>query len=59
VAFAPMSRLTDVAASINSVEAAIRDVAPIARVIYIEPDVYVAPGEGNPSTETIVIRSAD
>lgn len=59
VAFAPMSRLTDVAHSINSVEAAIREAAPIARVIYIEPDVYVAPGEGNPSTETIVIRSAD
>lgn len=59
VAFSPMSRLTDVAASINSVEAAIRAAVPIARVIYIEPDVYVAPGEGNPSTETIVIRSAD
>lgn len=59
VAFAPTSRLSDVAQAINSVEAAIREAAPIARVIYIEPDVYVAPGEGNPSTETIVIRSAD
>jgi cation diffusion facilitator family transporter len=59
VAFAATSRLTDVAHSINSLEAAIREAVPVARVIYIEPDVYVHPGEGFPSTDAIVIRSAD
>ncbi|MCU1404027.1 MAG: cation transporter, partial [Glaciihabitans sp.] len=59
VAFAPTNRLSDVANSINSVEADIRAAVPAARIIYIEPDVYVTPGEGNPSTESIVIRSAD
>ncbi|PRY67006.1 cation diffusion facilitator family transporter [Glaciihabitans tibetensis] len=59
VAFASTARLTDVAVSINSVEAAIREVVPVARIIYIEPDVYVTPGEGSTPTESIVIRSAD
>jgi len=59
VGFASTNRLSDVANSINSVESAIREAVPVARIIYIEPDVYSAPGEGNPSTESIVIRSAD
>jgi hypothetical protein len=28
-------------------------------VIYIEPDIYITPNEGNPSTDAIVIRSTD
>jgi len=59
VAFASKSKLTDVAGSINSLEAAIRAAVPVARVIYIEPDIYRAPGEGNPATDTIVIKGAD
>lgn len=59
VAFASGARLSDVATSINLVEAAIREAVPLARVIYIEPDVYVTPGEGNPSTDAIIIRAAD
>ena len=59
VAFAATNRLSDVASSINSLEVAIREAVPVARVIYIEPDVHVNPGEGFPSTDAIVIRSAD
>lgn len=59
IAFAGRTRLTDVAAAITSVEARIREVVPVARVIYLEPDVLVQPGEGNPATETIVIKAAD
>ncbi len=59
VAFAPSNKLTDVASSIDSVEAAIRAAVPIARVIYLEPDVYREPGAGNPATDTIVIKGAD
>ena len=59
VAFAPKSKLGDVALSINELESAIRAAVPAARVIYIEPDVYHAPGEGNPATDTIVIKGID
>ncbi|MES2093120.1 MAG: cation diffusion facilitator family transporter [Actinomycetota bacterium] len=59
VAFPTRMKLAEVAASINALEARVRAEVPVARVIYIEPDVYVPPGEGNPSTEAIIIRAAD
>jgi cation diffusion facilitator family transporter len=59
VAFASNAKLLDVARSIDSVEKAIRAAVPVARVIYLEPDVYLAPNAANPTTDTIVIRSAD
>jgi cation diffusion facilitator family transporter len=59
IAFASRMKLADVATAINAIEARVRAAVPIARVIYIEPDVYVAPGEGNPATDTIVIKAAD
>ncbi|CAN5277834.1 cation diffusion facilitator family transporter [soil metagenome] len=58
VAFAPKSKLVDVARSIDAVEAAIREAVPIARVIYLEPDVY-APTGAHPSTDAIVIKGSD
>jgi len=30
----------DIAATINAAEAQIRDALPIARIIYVEPDIY-------------------
>lgn len=59
VAFASKSRLSDVATSIDTLEAAIRAAVPVARVIYIEPDVYQAPGSSSPTTDSIVIKGAD
>lgn len=59
VAFAPGSRLSDVAAAIDDVEASIRAAVPAARVIYLEPDVLRSPSETNPSTDTFVIRGID
>ncbi|MEQ1736747.1 MAG: cation transporter, partial [Rhodoglobus sp.] len=59
VAFSPKAKLEDVARHINSVEAAIRAKVPVARVIFIEPDVYIYPNRANPSTDAIVIRSTD
>ena len=59
VAFGREKRLADVATLINTLEARIRAAVPIARVIYIEPDVYSKPGTENPPTDTIVIKSAD
>jgi cation diffusion facilitator family transporter len=59
VAFGTTKKLSDVAGSIDSVETAIRTAVPAARVIYLEPDVYVKPGAAHPATDAIVIKSAD
>jgi cation diffusion facilitator family transporter len=59
IAFAGSAKMSDVAASIDRVEAAIRAAVPVARVIYLEPDVYVAPSDTHPSTDTIVIKGTD
>ncbi|RFA16839.1 cation transporter [Subtercola boreus] len=59
VAMPASARLEDVASAINSVEARIRAAVPIARVIYIEPDVYIAPVDPATPTEAIVIRASD
>ena len=59
VAMAGTTRLSDVASAINIVEARIRKSVPVARVIYVEPDVWVAPGSSAPETDAIVIRALD
>jgi cation diffusion facilitator family transporter len=57
--FASSMRLADVADEINSVEESIRQAVPVARVIYLEPDIYVDPDSVPPPTDAIVIKSAD
>lgn len=52
-------RLAEVAAVIDTVERRIRDAVPTARVIYIEPDVWVDPNERHPATDAIVIKGLD
>ena len=52
-------RLADVAAAIDTVERRIRDAVPAARVIYIEPDVWIDPNEKHPATDTIVIKGLE
>lgn len=59
LAFGKTKKLADVAASINAVEASIRAAVPIARVIYLEPDVYSPPNAAHPSTDAIVIKGTD
>jgi cation diffusion facilitator family transporter len=59
VAFASKRKLADVAAAINALEARIREAVPTARVIFIEPDVYVAPADGKVNTEAIIIKASD
>jgi cation diffusion facilitator family transporter len=58
IALAKTTKLQDVAKAINAVETAIREAVPVARVIYLEPDVYVAKGS-EPSTDAIVIKGTD
>jgi cation diffusion facilitator family transporter len=59
VAFARTRTLGDISSATNALEVAVRTAVPAARVIYIEPDVYLPPGESNPSTDAIVIKAAD
>jgi cation diffusion facilitator family transporter len=59
LAFSGEHRLADVAAAIDVVEHRIREAVPAARVIYIEPDVWVDPNEAAPATDTIVIKGLE
>ncbi len=59
VAFPPQSDIEHVARTINDLEADLRTQVPHARVIYIEPDLYVEQPETAPSTDHIVIQSGN
>jgi cation diffusion facilitator family transporter len=59
VAFGRERRLADVANDINALEVSIRAAVPIARIIYIEPDVYIHPNEANPATDAFFIKASD
>jgi hypothetical protein len=51
--------VADVARAIDELEAEIRTALPVARVIYIEPDIFLPPTSMHPSTDAIVIKGAD
>ncbi|MFF2370555.1 cation diffusion facilitator family transporter [Agromyces sp. NPDC058110] len=57
--FAADQPLLEVAAATNVVEQRIRAAVPAARVIYIEPDVYVDPNLVAPPTDAIVIKGLE
>lgn len=59
VSVAASTTVRQLAVIVNRAEERIRAVVPAARVIYIEPDVYVDPTEKKPGTEAIVLRSSD
>ncbi|KRE31480.1 cation diffusion facilitator family transporter [Agromyces sp. Soil535] len=59
VGFHADERLLEVATATNVIEQRIRHTVPVARVIYIEPDVYVDPNEPAPPTDTIVIKGLE
>ena len=50
--------LSDVAIAIDEIEKSVRDRVPVARIIYLEADVY-QPAKASPPTDAIVIKSAD
>ena len=52
--------LREVAVDIDVIEARVRAAVPIAKVLYLEPDIYRPELEGaRPATDTIVLKSAD
>ncbi|WP_105035430.1 cation diffusion facilitator family transporter [Cryobacterium aureum] len=59
VAFDGEHRFTDVAADLNAVETRIRAAVPLARTIYLEPDIFFDPNLANPPTDTFVIKGLE
>jgi cation diffusion facilitator family transporter len=57
VAVPKATKATEIAKAINEIEDAVRAAVPVARVIYIEPDIYVA--GSNTSTASIIIPGHD
>ena len=57
--FASDKTLGEVTADIDAIEARIRDVVPIARVIYLEPDIYHVPTETDTDAGTAGVSASD
>ncbi|WP_395638165.1 cation diffusion facilitator family transporter [Pseudolysinimonas sp.] len=57
VAVAKTTKATEIAKAINEIEVSVREAVPLARVIYIEPDIYVA--GSNTKTDAIIIPGHD
>jgi len=51
--------LAEVSTAINVIERRVRQAVPAARVIYLEPDVYVDPNLTAPPTDAIVIKGLE
>jgi cation diffusion facilitator family transporter len=52
-------RLAEVAAATDIIEQRIRAAVPAARVIYIEPDVWIDPNEKHPATDAIILKGLE
>lgn len=59
VALPPHTDIEHIATTINDLESQLRSEVPHARVIYIEPDLYIEQPEIAPSTDHIVIQSGN
>ncbi|GAB3600056.1 cation diffusion facilitator family transporter [Microbacterium tumbae] len=59
VALASDKTVREAADDINDIEKRIRDAVPVARAIYIEPDIYRPAIDPEPSTDVFVLKSAD
>ncbi|MCD2443534.1 cation diffusion facilitator family transporter [Agromyces sp. SYSU K20354] len=57
--FTADQKVLEIAAATNVIEQRIRTAVPSARVIYIEPDVYVEPDQPAPPTDAIVIKGLE
>ncbi len=59
IAVPKATRAVEVAAAIDAIEKDVRAAVPVARVIYLEPDIYVPRDDDHPPTDAIVIKSTD
>ncbi|HEX6955226.1 MAG TPA: cation diffusion facilitator family transporter [Agromyces sp.] len=59
IGFHADQRLQEVATAVNVIERRVRDAVPAARVIYLEPDLYIDPNLQAPPTDAIVIKGLE
>ncbi|TDP90762.1 cation diffusion facilitator family transporter [Leucobacter luti] len=59
ISLAPERTMNEVSMIINLAERRVREAVPAARIIYIEPDVYLDPNIAQPTTSSIVMLSSD
>lgn len=59
VGFTADQKLLEVSAAVNVIEQRVRTAVPAARIIYIEPDVYLDPNLAAPPTDAIVIKGLE
>jgi divalent metal cation (Fe/Co/Zn/Cd) transporter len=59
VAFHGDQRLHEISTATNVIEQRVREAVPAARIIYIEPDIYVDPNLASPPTDAIVIKGLE
>lgn len=59
VGFHSDERLIEVSTAVNVIEQRVREAVPSARVIYIEPDLWVDPNLAAPPTDAIVIKGLE
>ncbi|WP_460796981.1 cation diffusion facilitator family transporter [Microbacterium sp. GXF0217] len=59
VALSGDKTVREAADDIDDIEKRIRDAVPIARAIYVEPDIYRPSLDPEPSTDVFVLKSAD
>lgn len=55
----PTATMQEVSVIVNLAERRIRQAVPAAKVIYLEPDIYLDPNADTPSTSSIVMLSSD
>ena len=59
ISLAPERTMNEVSMIVNLAERRIREAVPAARIIYLEPDVYLDPDVAQPTTSSIVMLSSD
>lgn len=59
ISLKPSCTMHEVSAIVNLAERRIREAVPAARVIYLEPDIYLDPNLTQPTTSSIVMLSSD
>jgi len=59
IALSADKSVREAADDINEIEARIREAVPVARSVYLEPDIYRPAIDPEPSTDVFVLKSSD
>jgi len=59
VSLSPDCTMREVSVIVNLAERRVREAVPAARIIYIEPDVWIDPNATQPTTSSVVMLSSD